>query len=629
MNETWCQKWDSNPRPHTWAYLEVQCDASNIGLGATLMQENQPIVYSSRTLTETEKHYAPIEKELLAVVWSMEKFHQYTYGNYTTVYSDHKPLEFILKKALKDVPKRLQNMRIRLQNYNMTVQYRPGVMQHVADFLSRSPTKSEEHVASIVVDDISHILIGESWRTKLVAHTSQDSTLVALKQQIATGWPESSHTLPDLIKTYHSFHEELAFTEGIIYRGERVVVPTSLRPEMIQEVHSSHMGVQACLRRARECLYWPGMNAEIKQYVAQCDTCQQYSVSQSREPLLPLEIPERPWEVVSCDLFHLKANNYLITVDHLSNFFEVDKLDDMTAKMVIRKLRVHFSRYGQPEVLISDNGPQFVSSEFEQFASSWNFTHRTSSPNHQQANGRAEAAVKICKRLLMKAADDDRDPYMALLAYRNTIQEGLLTSPAQRFLGRRTRTNLPTTSALLAPCTNTDHSKLKQRQDKSRTQYNAHAKPLSVLESGNSVRVKPTAMHSKVWVKGSVLQRLDDRSYLLDAGKSVIRRNRVDLRHVPATTSASAAPGVCEPSATSSDCVQPNVCEPPATSSDCVNSDVCAPDKTPIKDVALPVELSAPESTTSHKNLRPSVESRPRRQRRLPRHLNDYVVKLK
>ena len=164
---------------------------------------------------------------------------------------------------------------------------------------------------------------------------------------------------------------------------------------------------------------------------------------------MQLPIPSRPWETISCDLFSLNETSYLITVDHLSNFFEIDKSPTTTTQMVIRKLRPHFGHYGQPEVMTTDNGPQFTSAEFGKFAAEWNFEHRTSSPNHQQGNGRSEAAVKIAKNLIRKAHAAGQDPYKALLAYRNTLQEGLHYGPSQRFLGRRTRTSLPTSSTLL------------------------------------------------------------------------------------------------------------------------------------------------------------------------------------
>ena len=125
--------------------LAIQCDASQKGLGAALLQNQKPVAYASRALTETETRYAQIEKEMLAIVYALEKFNQFTYGRHVTVYSDHKPLEAILKKPLACAPKRLQGMIMRLQKYDLDVQYEKGKNMHIADFLSRAYLPNTEH----------------------------------------------------------------------------------------------------------------------------------------------------------------------------------------------------------------------------------------------------------------------------------------------------------------------------------------------------------------------------------------------------------------------------------------------------------------------------------------------------
>lgn len=119
--------------------IEVECDSSQYGLGAVLRQNNSPVAYASRALSNTEKNYAQIEKELLAIVWSLEKFHHYVYGHKITVYTDHKPLEALRKKPLYKAPKRLQAMLMRAQRYNFDLVYKSGKLITVADTLSRAP----------------------------------------------------------------------------------------------------------------------------------------------------------------------------------------------------------------------------------------------------------------------------------------------------------------------------------------------------------------------------------------------------------------------------------------------------------------------------------------------------------
>ena len=118
--------------------LTLQCDASDKGLGAALLQQGQPKAFASRALSACELGYAPIEKELLAVVYGMERFHHYTYGRKVVVNSDHKPLESIVKKPLHMAPKRLQRMLLRLQGYDISLRYLKGTEVFLADTLSRA-----------------------------------------------------------------------------------------------------------------------------------------------------------------------------------------------------------------------------------------------------------------------------------------------------------------------------------------------------------------------------------------------------------------------------------------------------------------------------------------------------------
>ena len=123
---------------------------------------------------------------------------------------------------------------------------------------------------------------------------------------------------------------------------------------------------------------------------------------------------------IGIDICEFQNHNYLVTVDYFSKFTEVDLLTTMTSKNVITFLKKHCARYGIPNVIILDCGSQFISREFQQFTETWGIHHITSSPGHQQANGKAESAAKIVKQLLKKAVQDDCDQYLALLELRNT-----------------------------------------------------------------------------------------------------------------------------------------------------------------------------------------------------------------
>ena len=147
--------------------------------------------------------------------------------------------------------------------------------------------------------------------------------------------------------------------------------------------------------------FWPGINQQVKDFVQQCDTCQTFRPRQQRETLIPHPIVEQPWIKAADDLFSFDGRDYLITVDHYSNYWEVDFLaGDTSSPNIINKLRAQFARYGIPRTLITDNGLQFSCWAFGEFAQRWEFQHITSSPEHPQSNGKAESAVKTAKSII-------------------------------------------------------------------------------------------------------------------------------------------------------------------------------------------------------------------------------------
>ena len=271
------------------------------------------------------------------------------------------------------------------------------------------------------------------------------------------------------------------------------------------KIHLLHLGIEACLRRARECIYWPGMSAEMKQYISTCETCRELdNTTHTRETLMSHEVPSRPWEKIATDIFSLDGKDYLVTIDYYSNFWEVDRLPNTKASTTILKLKSHFARYGIPDQVISDNGPQFASDKFADFAKAWDFEHLTSSPGNSKANGKAKSGVKTAKRILKKAVRAGTDPYLAVLDYRNTPTQGMTTSPAQRLMSRRTKTLLPTTQSLLLPgAINLENEKkeLRQRQQAQAKYYNRSAKDLPSLSEGDVVRMKPFKLGDKSWRK--------------------------------------------------------------------------------------------------------------------------------
>jgi hypothetical protein len=211
--------------------LVLQTDASATGLGAALMQQGQPIAFASRALTDAETRYAQIEKELLAVVWGLEKFQQYTYGRHTTIQSDHKPLEIIQKKPLHKAPKRLQRILLRKQAYNCTIIYRPGKDMQLADTLSRAyipatPGDKQDQLNQDLEDVhvVKDLPITESRLREIITATEEDPEMQKLKATIMKGWPDDKKKLPPEVIKYYNFREKLTYHESMIMKGVRTIV---------------------------------------------------------------------------------------------------------------------------------------------------------------------------------------------------------------------------------------------------------------------------------------------------------------------------------------------------------------------------------------------------------------------
>ena len=219
-----------------------------------------------------------------------------------------------------------------------------------------------------------------------------------------------------------------------------------MRLDILHKLHQGHQGVNKCLARASESVWWPGTTSAVKQMVERCGVCARETQTPV-EPLLTTDLPSRPWQRVAADLFQWQNGHYLVIIDYFSRYIEVCSLQGNTsAKLTITRFKAVFARFGCPEVLVTDNGPQFSCHEFAQFAREYDFTHVTSSPRYPRSNREAERAVRTVKSLLMKEGDFHK----ALLAYRATpLAHG--SSPAQLLMGRRIRTPVPVSPEQLQP----------------------------------------------------------------------------------------------------------------------------------------------------------------------------------
>ena len=188
-------------------------DTSQRGLGAVLLQANGPVEFASKLLTATESRYSNIEREMLAVLFGLEKFHYYAYGRPVVVESDHKPLEAIVKKHLSSAPPRIARMMLRIQKYDVQIKYVPGKDIPVADALSRISLCYDEAIQGLDISEHEvYLQLNSSPMrvSQIREETDKDTTLLALREIIMHGWPEKRSNCPASLRAYWNYRLTVA-----------------------------------------------------------------------------------------------------------------------------------------------------------------------------------------------------------------------------------------------------------------------------------------------------------------------------------------------------------------------------------------------------------------------------------
>ena len=406
-------------------------------------------------MSATENRYAQIEKEALAITWACEKLSAYVLGLKVLLETDHKPLVPLMTyKHLDDLPPRVLRFRLRLMRFDYQILHVPGKYLYTADTLSRAPlpTNSNEEthrqqneVECFIQSVILHLPASKERLETFKQHQADDAICSKLITYLSTEWP-NKHSLPDILKPYWAARGNLSLHDDILLYGSRIVVPTSLQKQVLQKVHHGHQGIQRCRLRITSSVWWPGISNAMERYIRSCPQCVKSYVP-PKEPLITTPLPTRPWQKLAADLFELNNNPYLIVVDYFSRYPEVVKLTSTTSVSIINILKSIFARHGIPSTLITDNGPQFSSREFQKFASVYSFQHLTSSPRYPQSNGLVERAVGTTKGLLRNTSD----PHLALLSFRATPLPWCSLSPAELLFGRKINTDLPQSNQQLVP----------------------------------------------------------------------------------------------------------------------------------------------------------------------------------
>ena len=244
---------------------------------------------------------------------------------------------------------------------------------------------------------------------------ANDEVLAQVLKYVQTGWQPYISSVDYLLRPYGENRGLLTLVDNVLVYENRIVIPQSERLDVLQHLHQGHLAITKCRERAKQLVWWPGMTQRIAEMVRNCTTCSIHA-NDVAEPLLPREFPTSPWEHVGSDLFYCKQRWYLLLVDYYSRYIKVSLLAALSSCDVIEHMKSHFVRHGIPELLTSDNGPQYASEEFHKFAGTYSFQHVTSFPRYPQSNVAAERAVQTIKSITKK----EDDPYLGLLAYRSS-----------------------------------------------------------------------------------------------------------------------------------------------------------------------------------------------------------------
>ena len=502
-------------------------DASPYGVGATISHvfpdgSNRPIAYASKSLTSAQKNYSQLDREALAIVFGLDKFRIYLYGRRFTILSDHKPLQHILSPRAPTptlAAQRLQRWAIMLSGFQYDLQHVPGVRNVVADALSRLPLPEEAR--NIEVDEeIYNVSVKKLDGMPITAKQIRDATradpvLSRVLAYVKSGWPASTPE-DERLRPYASKASELTTEQDCLLWGMRVVIPETLREAVLTELHMAHPGVVRMKEVARSHVWWPNIDSNIEATVRQCASCQQHSSRPPTAPLTPWMWPGKPWYRIHMDYAEKGGENFLVIVDAHSKWPEIMRMKSTTASATVQVTRETFARFGLPEQVVTDNGPQFASAEFAGFLRANGIQHIRVAPYHPASNGLAERMVQTFKRSLQASAGTGVTVGERLadflLRYRTTPHAVTGQTPTSLLLQYECRTRL----TLIHPDLN---STVLNKQSK---QVAGHWREFYAGE-----RVAVRDVRALRWLFGTVVERTGPKSYVIQ-----LEDGRVWKRHV-------------------------------------------------------------------------------------------------
>lgn len=520
-------------------------DASPIGLGAVLIQvdeKQQPhaVAYASKVLSKVERKLSQTEKEAYAIVWACEHFDLYLKGIKFVLMTDHAPLKVMFApRAQKSI--RIERWALRIQEYDYEINYVKGKL-NVADALSRM-LKGEEINAGQAGEQFIYLLTAmntpEAIKMAELQETSKVDELVSLVQEAReTGvWDEA-------VNRFKHCRDELAVVNGVLLRGDRIYIPSSLRERVLNLAHEGHPGMSAMKRNLGARVWWPGMQRDIEAKVAKCFSCQMVALPDPPEQMIRKTLPREPWTDLAIDLTgpFPTGDNLLVVIDFYSRFIEVAILRQTTSKEIIQALEEMFARFGYPYRLLSDNGRQFTSEEFVQYCQASGIELLHSMPYWPRQNGECERQMRIIKKAitisLVEGSDWRAELQKTLRVHRNTPHSTTGVAPAELLLNRKIRDKIPRINydSIIDKFELNDKDAAAKGKGKEYGDARVGARK-STLEVGDSVLLKNMTRSSKLQPRFEAkVWKIDEkegpRLKVKDAQGRILERNVAHVKKV-------------------------------------------------------------------------------------------------